>query len=98
MPSVVRRARVEGRVQGVWFRAATAQRAGELGVRGYARNLADGSVEVLMAGEPAAVASLTDWLWTGPPLARVSAVTVSEVAVPGDDASAAGVPEGFLSR
>ncbi len=95
---MVRRARVEGRVQGVWYRAATAERAAALGLRGYARNLADGSVEVLMAGEAAAVESLTEWLWTGPPLARVSAVIVTEVVAPCDDPSSAGVPEGFQAR
>lgn len=98
MTVVIRRARVEGRVQGVWYRAATAQRAVALGLRGYARNLSDGSVEVLMAGEPAAVESLTEWLWTGPPLARVTAVVVTEVAASGDDPSAACVPDGFLAR
>lgn len=98
MTIVIRRARVEGRVQGVWFRAATAQRAVALGLRGHARNLTDGSVEVLMAGEPAAVESLTEWLWTGPPLARVSAVIVTEVVAPDEDASSAGVPEGFQTR
>jgi acylphosphatase len=88
---VVRRARVEGRVQGVYYRASTAERARALGVRGHARNLPDGSVEVLCAGPLDAVESLIDWLWQGPPMARVDSVQVEEAA-------GEAVPEGFLSR
>lgn len=76
---VARRARVRGRVQGVWFRASTAERAGALGVRGHARNLADGSVEVLAVGPAEAVESLLAWLREGPPMARVDDVAVEEV-------------------
>lgn len=78
-PTIARRARVTGRVQGVFFRASTASEALRLGLRGYAVNRSDGSVEVLVAGAPEAVASLLDWLWQGPPTARVSAVSVEEV-------------------
>jgi acylphosphatase len=88
---VVRRARVEGRVQGVYFRASTAERATALGLRGYARNLPDGAVEVLCAGPLDAVESLLDWLWQGPPMARVDAVRV-------EAADGVAIPEGFLSR
>lgn len=98
MTAVVRRARVEGRVQGVWYRAATAERATGLNVRGYARNQPDGTVEVLMAGEPSAVQALTDWLWTGPPLARVTAVIVTEVDERAGEADPAAIPAGFLRR
>ncbi len=66
---------VEGRVQGVYFRSAAREQALRLGVAGYARNLPDGRVEVLACGTPAAVAQLRDWLCSGPPMARVSAVT-----------------------
>ena len=65
---------VAGRVQGVWFRAATRERALALQLRGMARNLADGSVEVLATGEDAALDALEQWLWQGPPLAKVSRV------------------------
>ena len=64
---ITRRITVIGRVQGVWFRGATAQRARSLGVSGHARNLDDGSVEVLAAGPAGAVAAPIEWLWQGPP-------------------------------
>ena len=65
---------VAGRVQGVCFRAGTRQEALRLGLRGYARNLADGRVEVLAAGDEAALEELATWLRQGPPLARVEAL------------------------
>lgn len=65
---------VRGKVQGVWFRASTRDEAQRLGVRGHARNLADGSVEVLAVGEADALDALERWLHAGPALARVDAV------------------------
>lgn len=73
---------VSGRVQGVGFRAATAERARSLGLRGYAANLADGRVEIAVMGSTGAVEALLEWLEEGPPLARVRQ-TVSE-ATPRD--------------
>lgn len=65
---------IRGKVQGVWFRASTREQARALGVRGHARNLDDGRVEVLAVGKDAAVESLAQWLRRGPPEARVDAV------------------------
>lgn len=65
---------VSGKVQGVWFRAATCERALTLGLRGHARNRVDGTVEVLAAGEAEALDSLAQWLRVGPPLARVESL------------------------
>jgi acylphosphatase len=79
---VARRCLVAGRVQGVFYRASTRQRAVELQVTGYARNLADGRVEVLACGEPAAVHALCDWLWTGSPTSHVTSVETEEVGEP----------------
>jgi acylphosphatase len=85
-----RRCFVGGRVQGVYYRATAAQRARELGVRGHARNLADGRVEVLAYGEERAVLEFVEWLWIGSSASRVSSVEVSEADVdPGQ------VPAGF---
>ena len=69
---------VAGRVQGVYYRAATAEEAARLKLDGWVKNLADGRVEVVAAGPPAAIAALTRWLWNGPPAARVDAVHVEE--------------------
>ena len=70
---------VMGRVQGVWFRANTMQEAKLLGVRGYARNLPDGSVEIVAEGESAAVDALIAWAGEGPPLAIVRHVRVEDL-------------------
>src|SRR5690606_28584170 len=61
---------VSGRVQGVCFRAGARTQAVGLGLRGYARNLSDGTVEVLAVGEAQAIEALAPWLDGGPPLAR----------------------------
>ncbi|MBA3486585.1 MAG: acylphosphatase [Lysobacter sp.] len=76
---------VSGKVQGVWFRATTRERALALGLRGHAMNLPDGTVEVLAVGDCAALESLASWLRQGPPLARVDAVSRS----PADSTEAA---------
>jgi acylphosphatase len=73
-----RKFRVEGRVQGVWFRESTRRQAEQLGIMGYAVNRADGSVEVLACGQPESLDRLAKWLHQGPPMAQVKAVTVSE--------------------
>ena len=65
---------VAGRVQGVFFRAAAREQAQRLGLTGYARNLADGRVEVLVCGEPDLVGQLREWLRNGSPMADVTGV------------------------
>lgn len=65
------RFRVSGRVQGVYFRQSTRQQAERLGLSGWVRNCADGSVEGLACGTPAALAQLREWLQRGPTAARV---------------------------
>ncbi|QNP39884.1 acylphosphatase [Lysobacter solisilvae (ex Woo and Kim 2020)] len=62
---------VGGKVQGVWFRASARDRAVALQLRGYARNLSDGRVEVLAIGDDDAVEELGQWLHYGPPQAQV---------------------------
>lgn len=71
---------VSGRVQGVAYRATTQHQAQKLNLSGYARNLPDGSVEVLACGAELDVNALCDWLWEGPRLAEVSDVQCSSVA------------------
>jgi acylphosphatase len=71
---------VSGHVQGVFFRASTRDQALRLGLRGYARNLPDGRVEVLAVGEADAIDALARWLHEGPPMARVDAVEREEAS------------------
>lgn len=78
---------VSGKVQGVWFRASTRDKARELGLRGHARNLAGGGVEVEAHGSAQALAALERWLQHGPPQARVEAVQRQDLQDgTGDDA------------
>ena len=67
---------VSGHVQGVFYRAATRERAASLGLDGWVRNLPDGRVELVVAGAPGAIESLVAWLWQGPPAAVVTGVAV----------------------
>ena len=62
---------IRGRVQGVWFREATRLEAERLGVAGWVRNCADGSVEAVLEGAPQAVRELEMWCHDGPRAARV---------------------------
>jgi len=81
--TICRRLLVSGQVQGVAFRAYTREQAQHLGLRGFARNLPDGRVEVLVCGAEPAIDALRAWLWTGSPASRVEAVR-SEPADSGD--------------
>jgi acylphosphatase len=60
---ICRRSFVSGRVQGVFYRATCCSKGVSLGLTGYARNLADGRVEVMACGEDAAVNEFVAWLW-----------------------------------
>jgi acylphosphatase len=82
--SVCMHCKVTGRVQGVFFRASTRNRAVELGLNGWVRNMPDGSVEVLACGDEAALETLRGWLHEGPPMARVAAVQCSRVEDTGE--------------
>ena len=89
--------RVEGRVQGVGFRWWTSREACVLGLRGYVRNLEDGSVEVGAEGRPGILARLEDRLGEGPPGAGVKGGLRLEGAQAGE--RDAGFPErGFEIR
>jgi acylphosphatase len=74
MDEVRRRFLVFGKVQGVYFRHSTRLEANRLAIRGVARNMPDGSVEVLAQGSAAAVAELREWLGHGPKQERVDEV------------------------
>ncbi len=72
---------VSGRVQGVFFRASTRDKAQELGLTGYARNLPDGRVEVFACGTERQLEALKTWLSEGPLMADVTAVDCRPAAV-----------------
>ncbi|HEY2145476.1 MAG TPA: acylphosphatase [Steroidobacteraceae bacterium] len=74
MGEAIRRYRVFGKVQGVFFRRSTQLEAKRLSLRGFARNLPDGSVEVLAQGAGPALDDLRVWLHHGPRGAGVEAV------------------------
>lgn len=80
------RAVVAGRVQGVWFRAWTAEEARDLGIDGWVRNRRDGSVEAVFAGAAADVEAMLALCRRGPPLARVERIET----FPHDEEVAAG--------
>jgi acylphosphatase len=80
MQEQTRRWFISGRVQGVGFRAFVQNRAAEMGVRGYARNLADGRVEVLASGTPEQISELRAWLHQGPRFSEVRTVDEAEAA------------------
>ncbi len=80
-----RRVRIEGRVQGVWFRAWTAEQARLRGLKGWIRNRRDGSVEALFAGPEAAVEDMLRACREGPPAAAVSAVIAEPAEFPNQD-------------
>jgi acylphosphatase len=73
--------RIRGLVHGVSFRSSMAQLASDLGVRGWVRNLPDGTVEAFLEGDERNVKRVIDWARFGPPRARVDKLDV-EPATP----------------
>ena len=90
MSEVRRKLRIHGRVQGVFFRAWSAEAARALGLAGWVRNRRDGSVEMLLAGAADKVAAMIERCRGGPPAARVERIDVEEAR---ED-----VPAGFETR
>jgi acylphosphatase len=70
---------VKGRVQGVFFRAETSDRAQSLGLAGWVRNNPDGSVEAAFEGDRKRVESMVAWCKKGPALAEVEDVDIDWV-------------------
>ena len=87
---VTKKLRISGRVQGVWFRAWSAEQAIALGLRGWVRNRRDGTVEMLLQGEAAAIERMIGLARQGPPAARVERVEIEESDEP--------APKGFEKR
>jgi acylphosphatase len=70
---------LSGRVQGVSFRFYSHEKANQLGLTGWVRNLEDGRVELLVAGESDSVETMIKWAHKGPPGAHVENVEISTV-------------------
>lgn len=81
---------IEGRVQGVGYRAWADETARGLGLRGWVRNRRDGGVDALFCGDAAAVRAMLIHCESGPPLARVTAIESRDVS--------GSVPDGFSVR
>ncbi len=67
---------VSGRVQGVFYRSSTRKKAHSLGLEGFVKNLADGTVEIMVEGSKSDIQQLISWSHKGPPSARVDSVDV----------------------
>lgn len=76
--------RIEGRVQGVFFRGWTVEEATRRDLRGWVRNRRDGSVEALFAGAAEAVDDMVAACWRGPPASRVSSVSPRPAEIPNE--------------
>ena len=71
---ICRRSLISGRVQGVFFRHYTREKALSLGLTGWVRNLPDGRVEVIVQGNRAQVEAMLEWFWQGSPSSQVQNV------------------------
>jgi acylphosphatase len=69
--------KIEGRVQGVWYRASTREQAVSLGLFGWVKNMPDGNVEAFAQGPKEMIEALAVWCRQGPPHASVTKVDVT---------------------
>jgi acylphosphatase len=71
--------KISGKVQGVFFRASTQEKAEELGLTGFVQNEPDGTVYLEAEGNPETIKQLEAWAHHGPEKARVDKVEVKEL-------------------
>ena len=72
---------ITGKVQGVFFRQGTKEKASGLGITGKVMNLPDGNVKIVATGTREKLNLLTDWCKQGPPKAKVTGVDVKELSL-----------------
>jgi acylphosphatase len=70
---------VSGKVQGVWYRQSTKEKAAALGITGEVSNHPDGTVKIIATGTKEQLSAFTDWCKQGPPKARVTNLDVKEL-------------------
>lgn len=70
---------VSGRVQGVFYRQSTREKAMAIGIKGKVMNMPDGNVQIIATGSKEQLNKLLEWCKQGPPKALVSGVTSSEL-------------------
>ncbi len=76
--------KVTGRVQGVWFRKFTEDKAKMMGIKGWVKNTPDGNVLIMVQAEKTDLETFIDYLKIGPPMARVDKISSSELHVLSD--------------
>ena len=89
---VLAKLKIHGRVQGVFFRQSTREKARQLGLSGWVKNMPDGTVEALATGPEPVVQELIAWCEHGPPYASVEKVDVRVSKV--EEADAEPIPDG----
>ena len=72
---------VSGKVQGVWFRQSTKDKALELGITGEVSNQPDGTVKIIVTGTKEQLSLFTEWCKQGPPKANVTNLNVKELSL-----------------
>lgn len=87
--------KIKGRVQGVFYRQSTKEKADSLGLYGFVRNESDGSVFLEAFGPKDALEALLAWCWSGPPRARVESI---ESSWQSDRSAEGAVPADFLIK
>lgn len=70
---------IQGKVQGVYYRASAKEKANELGLTGWTKNLADGRVEIVATGTEDVLSHYIEWCKTGPSRAFVEDIDISEL-------------------
>ena len=81
MDKLLYQIKVKGRVQGVWFRKYTFQKAQDLGLKGFVENDLDGSVSIEAEGDLKQLDQFINWLYRGSPLSKVSSVDYEKRAI-----------------
>jgi len=75
------RIKISGRVQGVFYRQSTQEKALKLGIKGTVKNCEDDSVEIIATGTKEQLDKLVAWCWEGPPKAYVTHVSTQELSL-----------------